>query len=218
VTEPGVEPTSSGCTTGDCTTDLKRSAVMSGTGIHRLIYRDICEAATAHNINPSWFRCVLVHSRGRLSDRPSASLDWRRDRTLLGLRAIDYRIVLVVSPTLLCPLECASLPWDAAAGGLTTGWWAIVLECFSSHPLRVNPAWFRCVLVYSRGRLSHRPCAPLDWRRGRTLLGLTLRVVVCVFVLCVCVWPVSLLAAVGVLFLFLSCVVWCCLCVVCSCT
>ena len=50
MTEPGVEPTSSGCTTGDCTTDLKRSAVMSGTGIHRLIYRDICVAATAHNI------------------------------------------------------------------------------------------------------------------------------------------------------------------------
>ena len=35
--------------TGDRTTDLKRSAVMSGTGIHRLIYRDICVAATAHN-------------------------------------------------------------------------------------------------------------------------------------------------------------------------
>jgi len=24
---------------------------------------------------------------------------------------------------------------DAAAGGLTTGWWAVVLECFSSHLL-----------------------------------------------------------------------------------
>ena len=24
---------------------------------------------------------------------------------------------------------------DAAAGGSTTGWWAVVLECFSSHPL-----------------------------------------------------------------------------------
>jgi len=33
----------------DCTTHLKRSAVMSGTGIHSLIYRDICVAATAHN-------------------------------------------------------------------------------------------------------------------------------------------------------------------------
>jgi len=49
VTEPGVEPTSSGCMTGVCTTRLKRSAVISGTGIHRLIYRDICVAATAHN-------------------------------------------------------------------------------------------------------------------------------------------------------------------------
>jgi len=38
---------------------------------------------------------------------------------------------------------------DAAAGGLTTGWWAVLLECFSSHPLwylrdavRVNPTFF----------------------------------------------------------------------------
>jgi len=52
VTEPGAEPTSSGCMTGDRTTDLKRSAVMSGTGIHRLVYRDICVAATAHNTHP----------------------------------------------------------------------------------------------------------------------------------------------------------------------
>jgi len=49
VTEPGVEPMSSGCLTGDRTTDLKRSAVVSGTGIHRLMYRNICVAATAHN-------------------------------------------------------------------------------------------------------------------------------------------------------------------------
>ena len=28
----------------------------------------------------------------------------------------------------------------AAAGGLTTGWWDVVLECFSSHPLRVSKA------------------------------------------------------------------------------
>jgi len=31
-----------GASSGDSTTHLKRSAVMSGTGIHRLIYRDIC--------------------------------------------------------------------------------------------------------------------------------------------------------------------------------
>ena len=48
VTEPGVEPTPSRCMTADSTTHLKQSAVMSGTGIHRLIYRDICVAAT-HN-------------------------------------------------------------------------------------------------------------------------------------------------------------------------
>jgi len=36
VTEPGVVPTSPGWRTGDRTTDLKRSAVISGTGIHRL--------------------------------------------------------------------------------------------------------------------------------------------------------------------------------------
>jgi len=36
--------------TGDRTTDLKRSVVIGGTRIHRLIYRDICVAATAHNI------------------------------------------------------------------------------------------------------------------------------------------------------------------------
>ena len=56
VTEPGVEPTSSGCMTGDRTTDLKRSAVISGTGIHRLMYRDICVAATAHNS----LYCILL--------------------------------------------------------------------------------------------------------------------------------------------------------------
>jgi len=38
-----------GASSGDSTTDLKRSAVMSGTGIHRLIYRDIGVAATVHN-------------------------------------------------------------------------------------------------------------------------------------------------------------------------
>jgi len=49
VTEPRIVPTSSGRKTGDRTTDLKRPAAMSGTGIHRLIYRDICVAVTAHN-------------------------------------------------------------------------------------------------------------------------------------------------------------------------
>jgi len=61
VTELGVEPTSSGCMTEDRTTDLKRSAVRSDTGIHRLIYRDICVAATAHNTMFRAYICMLIH-------------------------------------------------------------------------------------------------------------------------------------------------------------
>jgi len=62
VTERGVVPTSSGCKTGDRTTstgttDLKRSAVMSGYSIHCLglekngIYT-VCGTATAHDTHP----------------------------------------------------------------------------------------------------------------------------------------------------------------------
>ena len=42
VTDRESNPRPLGCMSGDSTTRLKRSAVMSGTGIHRLIYRDIC--------------------------------------------------------------------------------------------------------------------------------------------------------------------------------
>ena len=28
---------------------------------------------------------------------------------------------------------------ETTAGGLTTGWWAVVWECFSSHPLAPRP-------------------------------------------------------------------------------
>jgi len=42
VTDRESNPRPLGRMTGDSTTRLKRSAVMSGTGIHRLIYRDIC--------------------------------------------------------------------------------------------------------------------------------------------------------------------------------
>jgi len=42
VTDRESNPRPLGCMSGDSTTHLKRSAVMSGTGIHRLIYRDIC--------------------------------------------------------------------------------------------------------------------------------------------------------------------------------
>jgi len=56
VTDRESNPRPLGCMSGDSTTRLKRSAVMSGTGIHRLIYRDICvergasyAACAAHN-------------------------------------------------------------------------------------------------------------------------------------------------------------------------
>jgi len=41
--------------------------------------------------------------------------------------SIDYRIVPGSFPNPVCQLECATLPWDAAAEGLTTGWWAVML-------------------------------------------------------------------------------------------
>ena len=42
VTDRESNPRPVDASSGDSTTHLKRSAVMSGTGIHRLIYRDIC--------------------------------------------------------------------------------------------------------------------------------------------------------------------------------
>jgi len=67
VTEPGVEPTSSGCMTGDRTTDLNRSAVMSGTGIHRLIYRDImCGSDCSQQIDTN--REIEIHIRDQCID------------------------------------------------------------------------------------------------------------------------------------------------------
>jgi len=48
---------------------------------------------------------------------------------------IDYRIV---PGGFLNPVVSVGVCYtavDAAAGGLTTEWWAVVLECFSSHPL-----------------------------------------------------------------------------------
>jgi len=56
VTDRESNPRPLGASSGDSNTDLKRSAVTSGTGIHRLIYRDICvergasyTACAAHN-------------------------------------------------------------------------------------------------------------------------------------------------------------------------
>jgi len=59
VTDRESNPCPLGRMIGDSTTRLKRSAVMSGTGIHRLVYRDICvergvsyAACAAHNNGP----------------------------------------------------------------------------------------------------------------------------------------------------------------------
>jgi len=52
--------------------------------------------------------------------------------------AIDYRIVPGSFPNPVVSVGVCYSAVDAAAGaagGLTTGWWAVVLECFSSHPL-----------------------------------------------------------------------------------
>jgi len=51
--------------------------------------------------------------------------------------AIDYRIVPGRFPNPVVSVAVCYIAVDAAAGGLTTGWWAVVLECFSSHPLMV---------------------------------------------------------------------------------
>jgi len=63
VTDRESNPRPLGRMTGDSTTRLKRSAVMSGTGIHRLIYRDMCvergasyAACAAHNTTS---RCLI---------------------------------------------------------------------------------------------------------------------------------------------------------------
>ena len=56
MTDRESNPRPLGASSGDSTTRLKRSAAMSGTEIHRLIYRDICveraasyAACAAHN-------------------------------------------------------------------------------------------------------------------------------------------------------------------------
>jgi len=54
---------------------------------------------------------------------------------LLPPPAIDYRIVPGSFPNPVVSVGVCYTAVDAAAGGLTTGWWAVVLECFSPHPL-----------------------------------------------------------------------------------
>jgi len=48
---------------------------------------------------------------------------------------IDYRIVPGSLPDPVVSVGVCYTAVYAAARGLTTGWWAVVLECFSSHPL-----------------------------------------------------------------------------------
>jgi len=64
----------------------------------------------------------------------------------LGELPIDYRIVPGSFPNPVMSVGVCYTAVDAAAGGLTTGWWAVVLECFSSHlllPPVVQRAWKR---------------------------------------------------------------------------
>jgi len=49
--------------------------------------------------------------------------------------SIDCRIVPGSCPNPVVPVGVCYIAVDAAAGGLTTGLWTVVLECFSSHPL-----------------------------------------------------------------------------------
>ena len=53
----------------------------------------------------------------------------------LSSHPIDYRIVPGSFPNPVVSVGVCFTAVDAAAGGLTTGWWAVVLECFSSHLL-----------------------------------------------------------------------------------
>ena len=47
--------------------------------------------------------------------------------------AIDYRIIPGSFSNPVVSVGVCHTAVDAAAGGLTTGWWAVVLECFSLH-------------------------------------------------------------------------------------
>ena len=77
---------------------------------------------------------------------PLSQLDVRVMRAEFASRSgqysvpIDYRIVPGSFPNPVLSVGVCYTAVDAVAGGLTTGWWAVVLECFSSHLLvpRVN--------------------------------------------------------------------------------
>jgi len=52
--------------------------------------------------------------------------------------SIDCRIVPGSFPNPVAELGVCDTAVETTAGGLTTGWWAVVWECFSSHPLVCN--------------------------------------------------------------------------------
>jgi len=52
---------------------------------------------------------------------------------LCSLASMDYRIVPGSFPNPVVSVGVCYTAVDAVAGGLTTGWWAVVLKCFSSH-------------------------------------------------------------------------------------
>jgi len=56
-------------------------------------------------------------------------------RYLFACVSIDYRVVPGSFPNPVVSVGVCYTAVYAAAGGLTTGWWAVVLECFSSHLL-----------------------------------------------------------------------------------
>ena len=76
-----------------------------------------------------------AHRRVNPCNRPCVSPPTPPAHNLSGSSSIDYRIV---SGSFFNPVVSVGVCYtavNAAAGGLTTGWWAVVLECFSSHPL-----------------------------------------------------------------------------------
>jgi len=61
-----------------------------------------------------------------------------------------------------------------AAGGLTTGWWAVVLECFSSHPLIDMFVIYMIILVQASARgVCAGPYVGVKQSTGHTHTGHT---------------------------------------------
>ena len=80
--------------------------------------------------------------------QPRPQLDHPNDHGTRQRKSIDCRIVPGSFPNPVVSVGVCYTAVDAAAGGLTTGWWAVVLERFSSHPLK--PVYVSvCVCAYS---------------------------------------------------------------------